>query len=30
VLQGLLKRSQNVVYDVARRTLIFGTTPVGS
>jgi len=30
VLQGLLKRSQSVVYDVARRTLIFGTTPVGS
>jgi hypothetical protein len=29
VLQGLLKRSKNIVYDVRRRALIFGTTPVG-
>lgn len=30
VLQGLLQGSSNVVYDVTRRTLIFGTTAVGS
>ena len=30
VLQGLLKRQEFVHYDVARRTLMFGTTPVGS
>jgi hypothetical protein len=30
VLQGLLKRSKSVFYDVGRRTLMFGTTPVGS
>lgn len=29
VLQGLLRRQKSVFYDVARRTLIFGTTPVG-
>ena len=30
VLQGLLRRSKSVFYDVKRRTLMFGTTPVGS
>ena len=30
VLQGLLKRSKSVFYDVRRRSLIFGTTPVGA
>ena len=30
VLQGLLRRSASVFYDVKRRTLMFGTTPVGS
>lgn len=29
VLRGLLRGAKNVTYDVARRTLIFGTTPVG-
>jgi hypothetical protein len=29
VLQGLLKRSATVYYDVRRRTLMFGTTPAG-
>ena len=29
VLQSLLARSQSVYYDVARRTLMFGTTPTG-
>ena len=30
VLQGLLRRSKTVFYDVKRRTMMFGTTPVGS
>jgi len=30
VLRGLLKGSANVNYDVGRRVLMFGTTPVGS
>ena len=30
VLQGLLKRARTVHYDVGRRVLLFGTTPVGS
>jgi len=29
VLRGLLKSSDNVQYDVGRRVLMFGTTPVG-
>jgi len=29
VLQGLLKRNKFVHYDIRRRTLMFGTTPVG-
>jgi hypothetical protein len=29
VLQGLLRRAHSVHYDVRRRTLMFGTTPVG-
>jgi NADPH:quinone reductase-like Zn-dependent oxidoreductase len=30
VLQDLLAGSDTVYYDVARQTLMFGTTPVGS
>jgi hypothetical protein len=30
VLQGLLKRQEFVHFDIGRRTLMFGTTPVGS
>ena len=30
VLQSLLKRQAVVHYDIRRRTLMFGTTPVGS
>ena len=30
VLQSLLKRQEFVHYDIRRRTLMFGTTPVGS
>ena len=30
VLQSLLKRQPVVHYDIRRRTLMFGTTPVGS
>lgn len=30
VLRGLLKGSEHVTYDVGRRVLMFGTTPVGS
>jgi hypothetical protein len=30
VLRGLLRSSSNVQYDVGRRVLMFGTTPVGS
>jgi hypothetical protein len=30
VLQNLLKRSSAIYYDVGRRTLMFGTTAVGS
>jgi len=30
VLQNLLRKSKAVYYDVARRTLLFGTTPVGA
>src|SRR5215207_4142183 len=30
VLQSLLKRQEVVHYDIRRRTLMFGTTPVGS
>jgi hypothetical protein len=29
VLQSLLKRQEFVHYDIRRRTLMFGTTPVG-
>lgn len=29
VLQGLLRKQKDVVYDVGRRVLMFGTTPVG-
>lgn len=29
VLRALLKSSDNVQYDVGRRVLMFGTTPVG-
>ena len=29
VLQGLLRKQQDVAYDVGRRVLMFGTTPVG-
>ena len=29
VLQGLLRHAKTVFYDVKRRTLMFGTTPVG-
>lgn len=30
VLQALLGRSDDVMYDVGRRVLMFGTTPVGA
>jgi hypothetical protein len=30
VLRGLLKQASTVYYDVGRRVLMFGTTPVGS
>lgn len=30
VLHGMLAASDDVFYDVDRRTLVFGTTPVGS
>jgi len=30
VLTGLLKDAKTVYYDVPRRTLMFGTSPVGS
>ena len=30
VLQGLLRKSKTVFYDVKRRALMFGTTPVGA
>jgi hypothetical protein len=30
VLRGLLQHSAHVQYDVGRRVLMFGTTPVGS
>ena len=30
VLQDLLAGADTVYYDIARRTLMFGTTPVGS
>jgi hypothetical protein len=30
VLQNLLSRSDDVHYDIGRRVLMFGTTPVGS
>ena len=30
VLRGLLKQSEVVHYDIGRRVLMFGTTPVGS
>jgi hypothetical protein len=30
VLQGLLARTKDVHYDIARRTLMFGVTRVGS
>jgi hypothetical protein len=29
VLQGLLRNQKDVAYDVGRRVLMFGTTPVG-
>ncbi len=29
VLQGLLRKQKDVAYDVGRRVLMFGTTPVG-
>ena len=29
VLQGLLRKQKDVAYDVSRRVLMFGTTPVG-
>ena len=29
VLQGLLRHNDNVMFDVGRRVLMFGTTPVG-
>ena len=29
VLQGLLRTQKDVAYDVGRRVLMFGTTPVG-
>ena len=29
VLQGLLRKQKDVVYDVGRRVLMFGTAPVG-
>ncbi len=29
-LQDLLSAAETVYYDVGRRTLMFGTTPVGS
>ena len=29
VLQSLLKRNKTVMYDIRRRMLAFGTTPVG-
>ena len=29
VLQGLLRKQRDVAYDVGRRVLMFGTTPVG-
>ena len=30
VLRGLLKGSERVQFDIGRRVLMFGTTPVGS
>ena len=30
VLEGLLKRSKSVYYDIPRRTLMFGTRPPGA
>ncbi len=29
VLRGLLQKAKAVYYDIGRRTLMFGTTPVG-
>jgi hypothetical protein len=29
VLRGLLHKAKAVYYDIGRRTLMFGTTPVG-
>lgn len=29
VMDGLLRKSRHVTYDVGRRVLMFGTTPVG-
>ena len=29
MLQGLLRNGSDVVYDVRRRVLAFGTTPIG-
>ena len=29
VLRGLLRGAHTVMFDVGRRTLMFGTTPVG-
>ena len=29
VLQGLLRKQKDVMYDVGRRVLMFGTSPVG-
>ncbi|MFP5345524.1 MAG: hypothetical protein ACLGIA_00620 [Actinomycetes bacterium] len=29
VLEGLLRHNKDVHYDIRRRTLMFGTTPVG-
>jgi hypothetical protein len=29
VLRGLLQKAKTVYYDIGRRTLMFGTTPVG-
>ena len=30
VLQGLLRKQKDVVYDVGRRVLMFGVTPAGT